>query len=185
MVRSDFEQTRITSAADSDVGVRILLLQEKPKRPAVAVKPSIEILGEASLVNNVLAPNRVNYIFPVHVQKSFEQFRVYYTAGYLTRGILFHALAGELNHWNRVTPTVILSSSRLTRDLGLVSELGLNRSRSDALGGVAININPKWSVFANAGRSFGRMDQNSARYQVTAGISMNLRLWGEPEKGQP
>ncbi len=179
MVRSDFEQTRITAVADSDAGVRILILEEKPKRPAVAIRPSIEILGEASLVNNALAPKRVNYFFPVHVQKSFQQFRVYYTAGYVTRGIVFHALAGELDHWEHVVPTVVVSSSRLTRDLGLVSELGLNRSRSDILGGVAININPKWTLFANAGRSFGRMDPNTARYQVNAGVSRNLRLWGQ------
>ncbi|MBI3698002.1 MAG: hypothetical protein HY238_24600 [Acidobacteria bacterium] len=179
MVRSDFEQLRITSLADSDFGLKILLLPEKPGRPGVAVKPGVEVLGAASLAGNVLAPSRVNYLLPLLAQKSFDRFRFYYSAGYLTRGIVFHSLAWELNQWQRVTPTAIVSSSRLTRDLGLVSDLGLNRSRTDVLGGVTVMMTPSWGLFASAGRSVGRLDPNSARYQVTAGFTYHRRLWGE------
>ncbi len=78
-----------------------------------------------------------------------------------------------------MTPVVIVTGSRLTRELALISEFGLNRSRSDVVAGAAVAIRPGWSVFANTGRSFGRIDSNSSRYQVTFGLSFNLRLWGK------
>jgi len=100
-------------------------------------------------------------------------------AGYATRGIIFNSLAFEWNGLSRVTPIVIVSGSRLTRELALISEFGLNRSRSDVVAGAAFAIRPGWSVFANTGRSFGRIDLNSSRYHITFGLSFNLRLWGE------
>ena len=118
-------------------------------------------------------------MLPLVLQKSFDYYRVYYTAGYVSRGIVFGSLAAELNLWSRLTPVVIVSHSRLTRELGLISRFGLNRSRSDIVGGAGISVSPAWTVFANAGRSFGRMDLNSSRYQVTAGVGFHFRLWGE------
>ena len=130
LAHSQFEESRITGAGDSDIGLCVLLLPEGSRRPAVAVKPTLEILGDASLRDNPLAPDRVNYILPVMTQKSFESFRLYYSAGYASRGIVFHSLAWELNRWTRVVPAVIVSSSRLTRELDLVSELGLKDRKS-------------------------------------------------------
>ena len=74
---------------------------------------------------------------------------------------------------------MILSGSRLTREQGLVSEFGLNRTRADVTGGLAVAIRPGMAAFANAGRSLGRVDLNSSSYQVTFGMSFTARLWGE------
>ncbi len=176
--RSQFEQSRINGLGDTYVTAKFLLVPESKRRPAFAVEPMVEVLGDASLAGSPVAPDRVNYVFPLVTQKSFDNYRMYYMAGYLTRGILFNSLAFELNRWSRVTPLVIVSASRLTSNLGLISELGLNRSRSDILGGAAVTIRPGWAVFANAGRSFGRQDVNSSEYQATFGFSFNVRLWG-------
>jgi hypothetical protein len=177
--RSQFEESRINALGDSSVSVKFLLLREGKRRPAVAVKPMLEVLGNASIADNPLAPGRVNYIFPLVFQKSFDYYRIYSMAGYLTRGIIFDSTVFELNRWNRVTPLVIVSGSRLTHELKLISDLGLNRSRVDATGGVAVALKPGVAVFVNTGRSVGRVDLNSTRYQVTFGLSFNLRLWGE------
>ena len=48
---------------------------------------------------------RVALSGPLVLQKSSDYYRVYYMAGYITRGIIFNSLAVELNRWNRVTPT--------------------------------------------------------------------------------
>lgn len=176
--RSQFETIRVTGLADTYAGAKVLVVSEHPRRPAIAVKPTLEVLGAASTANNLLAPGRVNFLLPVMVQKSFESFRTYCTVGYLTRGLFFQSLAYEANRWTRVTPTVVVSHSRLTRDLGLVSDLGLNRSRTDVLGGIGFNLTHNWSVYGSAGRSIGRLDVNSAIYQFSAGVSLNLRLWG-------
>lgn len=177
--RSQFEESRINAVGDTYVGVKFLVLPESRRRPALALKPTLEVLGDASIADNPLAPGRVNYVFPLVVQKSFDYYRIYNMAGYLSRGIIFDSFVFELNRWNRVVPLVIVSGSRLTHELKLISDLGLNRSRSDAIGGIAVAVKPGWVVFANAGRSFGRIDLNSSRYQVTFGLSFNVRLWGE------
>jgi hypothetical protein len=176
--RSQFETIRVGGIADTYVGAKAVVLQGKRLRPTIAVKPTLEVLGAASTANNLLAPGRVNFILPVMVQESFESFRAYYTVGYLTRGVFFQSLAYEANRWSRMTPTVIVTHSRLTRELGLVSGLGLNRSRTDLIGGIAVNLTPKWTIFGSAGRSVGRLDVNSSVYQFSGGISLNFRLWG-------
>lgn len=178
-VRSQFETFRVSGISDTYAGAKFLLVKEDGPRPAIAVKPILEILGTPSIANNLLAPGRVNFLLPLVVQKSWEEFRVYYTGGYLTRGLQFHSLAFELDRWARVTPSVVVSHSRLTRELGLVSELGLNRSRSDVLGMLSVNVSPQWGFYASAGTTFGRTDANSLRYQVTGGITFNFRLWGQ------
>jgi len=177
--RSQFEESRINALGDSSISAKVLVLTEGRRRPALAAKPTIEVLGDASITGNPLAPDRVNYIFPLAIQKSFEYYRIYSMAGYLTRGIIFDSTVFELNRWSRVTPLVILSGSRLVRELNLISDLGLNRSRVDVIGGVAVALKPGVAVFGNVGRTVGRTDPNSTCYQVTFGLSFNLRLWGE------
>jgi len=177
--RSMFEGTSVNGLGDTYLGVKFLVAPEGKRRPALALKPMLEILGEPSIADNPLAPDRVNYVLPLILQKSSDYYRVYYMAGYATRGIIFNSLAFEWNGLSRVTPIVIVSGSRLTRELALISEFGLNRSRSDVVAGAAFAIRPGWSVFANTGRSFGRIDLNSSRYQITFGLSFNLRVWGK------
>jgi hypothetical protein len=177
--RSQFEESRINGRGDSYFGAKFLIVPEGGRRPALAVEPMVEVLGDASIGDSPLSPDRVNYVFPLVLQKSFESYRVFYMAGYLTRGIIFNSFALELDRWSRITPIAIISGSRLTREQGLISEFGLNRSRQDVVGGVAFTIRPGLALFVNSGRSFGRIDVNSSRYQVTFGFSFNARLWGE------
>lgn len=179
LAHSRFEQTPITGASDAYFGAKILLLPEGKRRPALAVKPMIEILGAASVVDNALAPSRVNFVPSFLTQKSFDNYRLYYMGGYISRGIWFQSLGAEWNAWSRVTPVIIVSSGRVTRELDLVRELGLNRSRVDFAGGASVVLNSTWSVNVVAGRSLGRTDPNSSRYQLSGGVGWNLRFWGE------
>jgi hypothetical protein len=177
-VRSVFEDIGVNGISDTYVGLKFVLLPEANHRPALAVKPSLEILGEPSVHDNPLAPARANVLIPVMIQKSFENWRIYYTTGYLTRGIYFNSLAWEWNGWSRVTPTVLLSHGRITKDQDFIAALLLNRSRSDILVGAGFFLAPNWGAYANVSRSIGRSDPNSLRYQISAGVSYTFRLWG-------
>jgi hypothetical protein len=176
-VRSQFEDIQVDGISDVYTGAKVLLHNQSRWLPAVAVKPMIEVLGTPSIANNLLAPKRVNFVFPLILQRSYDQWRIYYTGGYLTRGLQFHSLALEVDRWARVTPSVVVSHSRLTTELGLVSELGLNRSRSDVLGVVSVNLSPHWGVYGSFGSTFGRTDANSLRYQASVGVGYNVALW--------
>ena len=179
-VRSVFEEVGVNGIGDTYVGLKFVVFMEGKRRPALAVKPSLEVLGDPSVVGNPLAPGRANFLIPVTVQKSFDTWRVYYTTGYLTRGIVFHSLAWEWNGWSRLTPVVVLSHGRLTRDQDFIAQLGLNRSRSDILAGVGIGLGRNWGAYWNFSRSFGRSDPNSLRYQISAGLGYTFRFWGKP-----
>lgn len=178
-VHSRFEQFRLGGLGDSYFGGKILLLKEGRLRPAVAAEPILEVLGQPSIADNLLAPNRVNFVQTLIAQKTAESYRFYYMAGYFTRGIVFQSLTGELDRWERVTPQAVFSTARVTREQSLISELGLNQSRADLEGGVTVQITKTWSIFVMAGRSLGRMDLNTSNYQLSAGMTFNLRLWGE------
>jgi hypothetical protein len=179
-VRSVFEKSPVNGIGDTYVGLKVVLVPEGHIRPAIAVKPSLEVLGTPSVHDNPLAPGRPNFLIPVMVQKSFDSWRTYYTTGYLTRGITFHSLAWEWNGWSRVTPTVVVSHGRLTKENDFISDLGLNQSRSDVLVGAGIYLAPGWGAYGNISRSVGRADPNSLRYQISAGVSYTFQLWGEP-----
>jgi hypothetical protein len=177
--RSQFEDFHVEGVSDTYAGAKVLLRNQRGWMPAIAVKPMIEVLGTPSIANNLLAPGRLNFVAPLILQRSSDQWRVYYMGGYLTRGLQFHSLAIEADRWSHVTPSVVVSHARLTRELGLISELGLNRSRSDLLGIVSVTPSPRWGVYGSAGSTFGRTDANSLRFQVSGGITLNVRLWGK------
>jgi hypothetical protein len=179
--RSTYEDSRINAIGDSYAEVKLLLVPQHRRRPAVAFEPMIEVLGKASIADNPLAPDRVNYILPVILQASSDSFRLYNTSGYATRGIVFDSAVFELTRWSRITPIAVVSASRMTRELGLISDLGLNRSRIDLTAGAAIAIRPHCSVYINTGRTLGRIDENATRYQVSGGVTFDIRLWGKHE----
>jgi hypothetical protein len=178
-VRSRYEDIRVNGAGDAYAGLKFRITEESGGVPGIAVKPMMEVLGEPSIHNNPLAPDRVNAVFPVAVEKSFEQFRTYYTTGYYTRGIVFHTLALEMNRWSFLTPYAIIWHGRLTKDTDFVSELQLNVSRSDVLFGVGFPIKPGWSAYGNVSRTIGRTDPNSSDYQISSGFQISTKLWGE------
>ncbi len=68
--RSLFEGTSVNGLGDTYVGVKVLIAPEGKRRPALALDPMIEILGEPSIADNPLAPDRVNYVLPLVLQKS-------------------------------------------------------------------------------------------------------------------
>lgn len=176
---SQFENVSVSGISDTYAGVKFLAWRQAGARPAVAFKPMVEILGTPSVAHNLLAPRRVNFVLPLILQRTFENGRVYYTGGYLTRGLQFHSVGLEADRWSRVTPSIVISHARLTRELGLVSELGLNRSRSDVLGILSVTLNRRWSLSGMGGRTFGRTDANSNRFQAGAGVAFNFDLWGK------
>ena len=174
--RSKFESLRIAGLQDSYFGGKVLLVTQGKFRPAIAIKPEIEVLGEPSLANNLMAPKRLNFVSPLEIEKSSSWSRTYYTAGYHTRGIFFQSLVNELDLWSGFVPSVVVAYSRLTHELRTVSDFGLNRSRLDVLGSASFALGDGWSMYAGGGTSVGRTDPNSLKYEISVGIGFNVRL---------
>ena len=157
---------------DSYVGLKLLLASEGRFRPAVAVKPTLEVLGGTS-------GDRAHFVLPVILQKDVRLCDLAGTAGYVTRGVAFSSLKCEWSIRDRITPMAVVQASRVTKDLQLISDLGLNRTEVNGSAGVDIELSPHWSIFLEMGRVLGRTDENSARLSFTASISFTGRLWGK------
>ena len=89
LAKSRFERFGTTATGDSYVAAKVRVLGEGRRRPGVAFQPVLEVLGRASLANNVLAPDKVNAVLSGMVGKSFKYLRIYNHSGYFTRGIFF------------------------------------------------------------------------------------------------
>lgn len=158
---------------NSYVGLKLLLGPGGRYRPALAVKPTLELLwGDAS------GPGHAHFMLPLILQKDIRLCDLALTAGYITRGVAFGALKCEWNITEHIAPLAVVQSSRMTKDLRAISDLGWNRTEVRGSGGLSINISPRWSIFFEAGRTLGRMDQNSSHFDVSASISFTGRLWG-------
>lgn len=164
-----------TEPDDSYLSLKLLLVPKRRFRPALAVKPTLELLGNAS------GADRAHFVLPVILQKDIRLCDLALTAGYVTRGVAFSALKCEWNIGSRVTPLAVVQASRATKDLRTISDLGLNRTEVRGSGGLGIDISPHWSVFLEVGRTLGRTDKNSSRLNASANVSFTGRLWGRSE----
>jgi hypothetical protein len=160
---------------DSYLGLKLLLASEGRFRPALAVKPTLELLGSTS-------GDRAHFVLPVILQKDVRLCDLAGTAGYVTRGVAFSSLKCEWSIRDRITPMAVVQASRVTKDLQLISDLGLNRTEVYGSAGVDIELSPHWSVFLEMGRVLGRTDENSAHLSFTASISFTGRLWGKSDR---
>jgi hypothetical protein len=165
-----------TEPDDSYLGLKILLVSKGHFWPALAVKPTLELLGNPS------GANRAHFALPVILQKDIRFCDLALTAGYVTRGVAFGALKCEWNIGSRITPMAVVQSSRLTKDLRTISDQGLNRTETIGSGGLGVDISPHWSVFLEVGRALGRTDKNSSRLNASASISFTGRLWTQERK---
>src|SRR5215472_12179173 len=124
---------------NSYVGLKLLLGPGGRYRPALAVKPTLELLwGDAS------GPGHAHFMLPLILQKDIRLCDLALTAGYITRGVAFGALKCEWNITERIAPLAVVQSSRMTKDLRAISDLGWNRTEVRGSAGLSINATPRW-----------------------------------------
>ena len=170
------QQNRTYGLDDNYSGLKILLLPTGEHRPAVAIMPTLEFLS-ASGIDPSLIPHRVNFALPVLVEKNFDDWSVSYTGGYITRGLAFSTVKLEGDWWEKFTPALTVSYSQFISNLGTLSDLGVSRGQTNATIGIARDINPQWSVFADVGRSIGRADPATSSFECTFGVTFSTSLW--------
>ena len=97
------------------------------------------------------------------------------TGGYFSRGALFGAGAIEVQISNRTRATGSLSHSYSMRQDDLSTALGLQKSRTDASGGLSVAVRPDISVYGNVGRTISAHDNNSATFLASAGVLLRFK----------
>jgi hypothetical protein len=168
----DYGERRFSAALDdSYTGLKVLLVTESTYRPAIAVKPMLELLGTPD------GAGRAHVALPLIIEKDVGFCDLASTVGYITRGVAYGSLKCEWGGDGRVTPTVVFSASRMTQHVTELRDLGLNRSQFGGSIGVNVNLTRHWSIFLEAGRTLGRRDENSPTLEFTASIAYTGVLW--------
>jgi hypothetical protein len=170
------QENRTYGLDDNYFGAKILLFPKTERRPAIAIMPTLEVLNTSGIAPGLI-PHRVNFALPVLVEKDFDDWSVSYTGGYITRGLAFSTVKLEGDWWEKLTPVLTVSYSQFTSNLGMLSELGVSRGQTNAAIGIERVITPRWSVFADVGRSIGRTDSATASFECTFGVTFSASLW--------
>lgn len=171
---SRFEDLRVRALGDFYFGAKMVIVPAE-RGLGIAFAPMLEVLGKPSLVRNEFAPTKVNAVLPLILQHSFERFRLYGEAGYITRGTAFVSTGVDWTFAKRWGAAVIISGSRITQHEEVNRELNINLARCDAVVGLNYRINDRFVLFANGGRTISRMDQNSSLYQATLGLTITQK----------
>ena len=157
---------------DTYIVSKVQVVDASEHRLGLAVSPMLEILSGAAVSDTTLGLSRVNWALPVSIQGGQDRTRAYATAGYFSRGAVFGGGAVEQTITSRVTVAGTLSYSYSTRTSAESDLLGLSRSRTDATGAVSLQAGHGVTIFAGAGRTVSKKDQNGAKLIASAGLSV-------------
>jgi hypothetical protein len=138
-----------------------------------AVTPLLEVLTYAPGPD----ASRMSWAIPGSIELRRQRWRAFGSAGYFSRGALFATGAVEVAVSEQVSATGSISRSHSIRRDDLSVALGLQQSRTDLGGAVAVGLTPTASVFGAVGRTISRLDPNSATFTLTSGMAFSFGAW--------
>jgi hypothetical protein len=156
---------------DLYVGTKVILRDASAHTVGVGIGPTLEILSAASVDGTGL--RRVNWILPLNLERRFDTGRVYGSAGYFSRGVLFASGAYEYPVTDRLALSAAITHAYATGD-ALSTEIGLGRRRVDLSGTAAYAVSPALAVFGSLGRTVWGFDADSTQLLASVGVSVNM-----------
>jgi hypothetical protein len=169
---TDGTATRSVGDAYGSVKMTLLDPAEPGRSFGLAVVPIVEFLSSSSVQEGA---GRTYWALAVPVEKRFETFRTYGSAGYYSRGSAFAAGAVEVPVSTNVTVTGTLSFAHSLEDDPLSDAQGLSGSRLDLSAGAVYFFSPKATLYASLGRTLSHIDTNAATFAFAAGVSFGFQ----------
>jgi hypothetical protein len=157
---------------DMYVSTKVILRDAAAHPIGVSIGPTLEILSDTSVAGTGL--RRVNWILPVNLERRFDVGRVYGSAGYFTRGVLFASGAYEYPVTDRLAVAAALTHAYATDAEALSEELGLGRRRVDLSGTASYAVAPALAIFGSLGRTVWGLDDDSTRMLASVGVAINM-----------
>jgi hypothetical protein len=179
VISSKGDTGRFTNTIDdSIIGLKVLLWKEADHRPAVALKPAIELPGD---------PNggRAHLALPVILEKDTRFGDLAYSAGYITRGVAFSSLQCTWDSDHRVTPMAVIAGSRVVQRVSDLRRLGLNPTQLLGSAGVNLKLGPRWNLSLQGGSLFNLNSPGSHSFEFGASITYTNRVWGHSASSNP
>jgi hypothetical protein len=157
---------------DCYVGLKFQLRDPDKSSFGLALAPTVEILGPAAADDTSGSAQRVYWLLPVSIEKSFERVQLYATAGYFSRGALFVNGAVGLAVAPRCSFVLALSHAYSTHAPSADSDL--QRSRTDASVGLSLRASARVGLHASVGRTLSTLDDSGAKLAASIGASYTV-----------
>jgi hypothetical protein len=117
---------------------------------------------------------RVHWALPVNLEYRGMGWRVHGSAGYFSRGAVFGSGTVDVSLGTRAGVLGLISHTYSTRDPLTVPDTPVQRSRTDASGGMYVLPRPIVSLYTLAGRTVSHIDDYASTFFVTGGVSVRV-----------
>jgi len=168
----------VNGLGDLYLSTKVVLRDAASHTFGISVGPTLEYLSDTSTTGTGL--KRMNWILPVNLERRLDVGRVYGSAGYFSRGVVFASGAYERAVTDKMVLSTALTHSYATDDQALSEEIGLSRQRLDLSGTVAYSVSPALALFGSLGRTVWGLDDDSTSLLASAGVSVNLAGAAKP-----
>jgi len=150
---------------------KIAILNGEAYGMKLAVGPTLEVLGAASMQYGPAGQSRTQWGLPVSVEIERAAARLYGSSGYFSPGI-WHAGAGiarSVSERIGVSASFSRAWTRTTTD-GLAAT---GTSRNDLSGGASVTLTPSIAVYGSLGRTIGTAAEDGAGTTLAFGLSLS------------
>lgn len=171
--------TGVAGFGDVYLNLKYSLLdpEESPSKFGVAVAPLVEVLSAPDPATG----DRWAWAVPVSLEVRRPAYRVYGSAGYFSRGVIFSSGAVEVPLTSRVVVTGALTQMRSLNQNLAADALALPKSRLDVAGAVAYFLTPSVATFGSIGRTISQSGPLGTALTLNGGISMTFAGIGNPK----
>ena len=170
--------TSVAGFGDVYLNLKYALVDPEQNRSKVglAVAPLVEVLSAPDPISGA----RWSWAIPVSVEVRRPDYRVYGSAGYFARGVLFSSGAVEVPLSNRFVVTGALIQMRSLNQSPAADALALARSRLDLAGAAAYFLTPSFAAFGSVGRTISQAGPLGTSLTLNGGVSITFAQAGVP-----
>jgi hypothetical protein len=150
---------------------KIAILEDGTRGMKVAIGPTLEVLGAASMQYGPAGQSRVQWGLPLSVQIDRGAAKVYGSSGYFSPGIWYVGAGISRPLTDRVGAFASFSRA-WTRTAIEEAAAGAPR-RNDLSGGATFNVVPTIAIYGSLGRTIGTAAGNGAGTTLSFGMSLS------------
>ena len=150
---------------------KIAILNGETHGMKLAIGPTLEVLGAASMQFGPAGQSRTQWGLPVSVEIERAAARLYGSSGYFSPGIWYAGagIARSVSERIGVSGSFSRAWTRTTTD-GLAA---MGTSRNDLSGGASVTLTPSIAVYGSLGRTIGTAAEDGAGTTLAFGLSLS------------
>jgi hypothetical protein len=150
---------------------KIAILEGETHGMKLAIGPTLEVLGAASMQYGPAGQSRTQWGLPVSVQIERSAGRLYGSSGYFSPGIWYAGAGIARSVSERIGVSGSFSRAWTRTTTGALAISGT--SRNDLSGGASITLTPSIAMYGSLGRTIGTATEDGAGTTLSVGMSLS------------